>query len=364
MNNRFQIGEPFETTVVAVTDSTIFVDLSAKSEGVVDRAELNDENGQCKVKEGDKIKVFFTGDVHGEMRFTTKIAGDKADKSMLENAYNNGIPVEGRVEAEIKGGFEVKIGSTRAFCPYSQMGFKKKEEPSYYIGRTMSFIVTEYKNESRNVLVSNRKVGEAQYNEGIAKLATQITEGAVVEATVESFEKFGVFVDIQDFRALLPMSELSFDRVDDPASILQIGQEIKVQVIRTDWKNERVSVSLKALESNPWDTVENTVKVGQKFTGKVVRIADFGLFINVAKGIDGLLHVSELEGITASTNLKKVYKVGQEMNVVVEKIDQANKRISLKSAASVEQEETASTYMSSQSDDGETYNPFAALLKK
>ena len=120
MKNRFEIGEAFETVIVAITDSTIFVDLSAKSEGVVDRAELADENGNVRVKEGDKITVYFTGEVRGEMRFTTKIAGDKADNSMLENAYKNQIPVEGHVESEIKGGFEVKIGGKRAFCPYSR----------------------------------------------------------------------------------------------------------------------------------------------------------------------------------------------------------------------------------------------------
>lgn len=361
MQRRFEIGQAFETTVVAVTDSTVFIDLSAKSEGVVDRAEFGPESS---IKEGDKIKVFFTGEVDGEMRFTTKIAGEKADKSMLENAWKNSIPVEGRVESEIKGGFEVKIGQTRAFCPYSQMGFKKKEEASYYIGRTLPFIVTEYKNEGRNVLVSNRKCAENEYNQGLASLASQIVPGAVVEASVESIEKFGAFVNIQGFRALLPISELSFERVSDAGEVVEVGQQLKVKVLSADWKNERVSVSLKALEANPWDNVTSLVHVGDKITGKVVRIADFGLFINLAKGIDGLLHVSELEDISASTNLRKVYKIGQEISVVVEKIDEANKRISLRSSASLEQEETASSYMSSQDEDGETYNPFAALLKK
>ena len=141
MKNRLEIGEALETEIVAITDSTIFLDLSAKSEGVLDRAELADENGNVSVKEGDKITVYFTGEVRGEMRFTTKISGGKADKSMIENAYKNAIPVEGKVEAEIKGGFEVKIGTNRAFCPYSQMGFKKKEEPAFYVGKILSFVM-------------------------------------------------------------------------------------------------------------------------------------------------------------------------------------------------------------------------------
>ena len=364
MKNRFEIGEAFETSVVAVTDSTVFVDLSAKSEGVVDVAEFKDENGNVSVKEGDKIKVFFTGEVHGEMRFTSKIAGGKTDSTMIENAFRGGIPVEDHVDAEIKGGYQIKIGNARAFCPYSHMGFRQREEPAAYVGRTMTFIITEYKNDGKDILVSNRKIGESEYAESLGKLANEIKEGAVVEATVESLEKFGAFVNIQGFRALLPISEMSYDRVANAGDVVEVGQEIKVQVIKADWKNERVSVSLKALQQNPWDAAAGEIHVGDKITGKVVRIADFGLFVNIAKGIDGLVHISELGELKANTNLRKVYSIGQEMSVVVEKIDLAQKRISLVPSESKEEDETASKYLNKQDDDGETYNPFAALLKK
>jgi len=366
MQNRFNIGDAFETEIVAITDSTIFVNMNAKSEGVVDRADLADENGNISVKEGDKITVYFTGEVRGEMRFTTKIAGQKADTSMFENAYKNGIPVEGRVEAEIKGGFQIKLGDTRAFCPYSQMGFKEKKEPAAYVGRTMTFIITEYKNEGKNILVSNRKIGESEYANQLGKLAAQITEGVIVEGTVESIEKFGAFIDVQGFRALLPISEMSFDRVTNAGDVVEVGQTLKLKVISTDWKNERVSLSLKALLSDPWETAAEQFPIGTKVTGKISRIADFGLFVNLAKGIDGLVHISELEDISANTNLKKVYKIGQEMSVVVQKIDVENKRLSLVPATSKEQDDTASQYMSSHSndDDGDTYNPFAAFFKK
>lgn len=361
MQNRLEIGQKIETEVVAVTDSTVFLDLSAKSEGVLDRAEFTDEN--CP-KEGDKISVYFTGEVQGEMRFTTKISGGKADKSMIENAWKNHIPVEGNVASEIKGGFEVKIGGSRAFCPYSQMGFKKKEEPAFYVGKTLTFMITEYKNDGRDILVSNRQIGESEYSAGLAKLAAQITEGSLVEATVESLEKFGAFVNIQGFRALLPISEISMDRINNAADVLEVGQELKVKVIKADWKNERVSVSLKALMKDPWDDVEDKFEVGTKIDGEISRIADFGLFINLDKGIDGLVHISDLEDVSSNTNLRKVYKTGQKMSVVIEKIDAASKRISLVPATTKEQDLTAAKYLSSQDDDGETYNPFAALLKK
>lgn len=363
MKNRFEIGEAFETVIVAITDSTIFVDLSAKSEGVVDRAELADENGNVRVKEGDKITVYFTGEVRGEMRFTTKIAGDKADNAMLENAYKNQIPVEGHVESEIKGGFEVKIGGKRAFCPYSQMGFKKKEEPSFYIGKNLSFIIVEFKNEGKDILVSNRKIGESEYNNQLGKLAAQITEGSVVEGTVESIEKFGAFVNVMGFRALLPNSEIAFDRVESAGNYVEVGQELKFKVLKTDWKNERVSLSLKALLKDPWEEASEKFPAGTKVTGAISKIMDFGLFVNLDKGIDGLVHVSELE-VSSNTNLKKAYKIGQEMSVVVEKIDSEARRISLVPATSKEQDDTASSYLSSQDDDGDSYNPFAAFFKK
>lgn len=365
MKSRFDIGEAFETTVVAVTNDTVFVDLSAKSEGIVDSADFADADGKVSVKEGDKVTVYFTGEVHGEMHFTAKLAGQKADASMIENAFKNQIPVEGHVESEIKGGFEVKLGSTRAFCPYSQMGFKDKKEPAYYVGRTMTFIITEYKNEGRNVLVSNRKIGESEYANKLGKLAADITEGSVVEGTVESIEKFGAFVNIMGFRALLPISEMSLDRVEDASKIVTVGETVKVQVLKTDWKNERVSVSLKALIASPWENAEDKYPAGTKIDGKISRIADFGVFVNLESGIDGLVHISELEDVKAGTNLKKIYSVGQAMSVVVEKVDAEAKRISLKPASSVEQDNTAAKYLSSQKDDdGDTYNPFAAFFKK
>lgn len=362
---RFEIGECFETTIVAITDSTVFLDLNAKSEGVLDKSELMDENNNLSVKEGDLLKVYFTGEINGEMQFTTKISGTKADSVMIENAWKNKIPVEGNVTTEIKGGFEVKIGSFRAFCPYSQMGFKKKEEPSFYIGKTLSFIITEYKNEGKNILVSNKIIGESEYQNKLGKLANQITETAIISATVESIEKFGAFVNILGFRALLPISEISYNKISDVSEVLEVGQELKVQVLHTDWKNERVSVSLKSLLKNPWDNVENDFSIGTKIDGKISRIVDFGIFVNIANGIDGLVHISDLEDVSSNTNLHKVYKIGQKMSVVIEKIDSQQKRISLKPASSQEQDESAKKYLSScNNNDGETYNPFATLLIK
>lgn len=356
-------GQEIETTVVAINADTIFIDLNAKSEGVVNIADFLDENGKCTVKEGDKIKVFFIGEINGEMKFAARIKSENADSSMIENAYKSEIPVEGHVEKEIKGGFEVKVGATRAFCPYSQMGGREKEEPSAYIGKVLPFIVTEFKEGGKNVLVSNRKVIEAEREQKIVTLSKKISQGAIVEGTVKSLQSFGAFVDVDGFQTLLPISEVSFERINNLADTLSVGQKITAKVINADWKNRKVSISIKALEKNPWDEAAQKYKIGEKFDGKISRIADFGLFVEIGKGIDGLVHISTLNDVDKNTNLKKKFSVGQTMSVVIKEIDAKNKRISLVPATSVEQDNSASKYLNSQ-DDGETYNPFAALLKK
>ncbi|MBQ7158770.1 MAG: S1 RNA-binding domain-containing protein [Treponema sp.] len=364
MKNRFEIGEELETTVVQIAGDTIFIDLGLKSEGFVDAAEFRDDDGNITIHEGDKIKVYFVSDNRGELHFTTRLSGESAGDEMLEKAYKSGLPVEGTVEKEIKGGFEVKIGSARAFCPYSQMGFHTREEPSAFLNRHLTFLITEYKNDGKDLIVSNRKILEQAEQQKIASLAETLTVGAKITGTVKSLQSYGAFIDIDGFQALLPISEISHERVKDVADVLSVGQQIEAVVIKADWKQEKVSLSMKSLEKDPWDDAANTIKVGEKIDGTIARVAPFGLFVNLAKGIDGLVHISALENVSASTNLAKKFKVGEAFSVVVDKIDVAEKRISLLPASSAEQDQSAEKYLSSQDDDGESYNPFAALLKK
>ena len=363
MKNRFEIGEAFETTVVAVTDTTVFIDLNAKSEGLVDAAEFSDENGKISVKEGDKIKAFFLTNRSGVPHFTTKIAGQNADADMLEKAFQAAIPVQGKVEKEIKGGFEVKIGSTRAFCPFSQMGFKQKEEPAYYIGRTLSFKIQEFKEGGKNIIVSNRAIMELEHKESLKGLAAKYAVGDVVNGKVVELKDKGAVVDIGGVQAFLPISEISRGRVNAVSDKLSVGQEVKAKIIRTDWEKERVSISTRELEADPWDTVADRYAEGDKIDGVISRVADFGVFINLEEGIDGLVHKSAL-GLDANTNIKMKFKAGDKLSVVVKDVDSKNKRIALVTSTSHEQDQSTAKYMSSQSDDSDTYNPFAALLKK
>ncbi|MCR5724380.1 MAG: S1 RNA-binding domain-containing protein [Treponema sp.] len=364
MKNQFEIGQEVETTVVQVSGDTVFIDLGLKSEGFINAAEFTDDDGNVNIHEGDTVKAYFVGDSRGELHFTTRLSGESAGNEMLEKAYQAALPVEGAVEKEIKGGFEVKIGSNRAFCPYSQMGYKNREEPGAYVGRHMTFVITEYKNNGKDVIVSNRRVLEAAENEKKAALAQKLTVGAVVTGTVKSLQSYGAFVDVEGFQTLLPISEISHARVQDVADVLTVGQEIKAKIIKADWVHEKISLSTKSLEKDPWDEASAQFAPGTKVEGTIARIAGFGLFVNLAPGIDGLVHVSTLEDVGANTNLAKKYKIGQKFDVVVEKVDSAEKRISLKPATASEQDNDAASYLARQHDDGESYNPFAALLKR
>ncbi len=363
--NRFEPWQPVEAPVVAVSGDYIFIDINAKSEGVLEKAELAGADGKVSIKEGDKIKAYFLGVQDGEMRFTTKISGEKANKEMLENAWRSGIPVEGHVEKEIKGGYEVLIGSSRAFCPYSQMGYRQKEEPSFFTGKHLTFRIQEYKNDGRDLIVSNRAILEAEHEKAVEDLGKTLTVGTVVTGTVKSLQDYGAFVDINGFQALLPISEIGLERVSDIGSVLAVGQQIQAQIIKTDWEREHVSLSMKALIADPWDNIRQKYQIGLKYSGVISRVMDYGVFVNLEPGVDGLVHVSEFEDLDPNTNLRKVYKPGTKMTVAVKSVDADSHRISLTPASTKEEDATISKYMEGQDDDdGEMYSPFAALLKK
>ena len=365
MKNLYEPGEQIETTIVEISKDTVFLDLSLKCEGILDKKEVTDADGNCTVNVGDKITVYFLSGRGEELTFTTKIVGgSKVDNSIIESAFKNGIPVEGHVEKEIKGGYEVKINGARAFCPYSQMGYKQKAEPAEYVGQKLTFKIMEYKNDGKDILVSNRAIGEEKENERLAKLADSIKVGDVVKGTIASLQSYGAFVDLNGFQALIPISEMSFKRIKDASEVVAVGDVVEAKVIKADWAHQRVSVSMKALQKDPWELAAENFPAGTKIEGKIARVADFGIFVNLAEGIDGLVHISLLD-VDKNTNIKKVFKTGDDFAVIVEKVDAEEKRISLKPVSAKKEEDDAKEYLASHSsDDDEGYNPFATLLKR
>jgi small subunit ribosomal protein S1 len=357
---RMEPGQAFETTIVSISGDTIFLELNGKSEGILDAAEMLDKDGDITVEEGDKIKVFFRSMTNGEMVFTTKISGDKAGKAVLESAYRNSIPVEGMVVKEIKGGFEVKIGDSRAFCPYSQMGEKRVEDAAVYVGKQLTFKIMEHSEDGRNILVSNRAIFEEEKQLRREELQKTLKEGMIVKGIIKSIQDFGAFVDLQGIQALLPISEIERSRVDDINKVLKVDQEIEAKIIQLDWKRDRISLSMKALLADPWDEAAKKYKPGSKHQGKVVRITNFGAFVTLEPGLDGLIHISDMKTDTRESLPQDILKKGQDVSVQINSIDVAKRRISLKPVSSMEEDADYQKYLEPEE---ESYNPFAALLK-
>jgi len=362
--SKFRPGQAVKAEVVSISKDSVFLQLNGKSEGIIDRDELADDEGELSVKAGDTIRAFFLKAEDGEMRFTTKISGKEAGSEMLEEAYLQKMPVEGLVDREIKGGYEVKLGDFRAFCPYSKMGDRRSEEGAVYVGKRLTFKIEEFKDRGRSILVSNRAIHEEARQARLEELKKSLREGMVVAGRVASIQSYGAFVDLGGIQALLPASEMSRARVEDIGAILSVGQEIEAAVLQLDWQRERISLSMKSLTADPWDSAAERYPVGSKHAGKVARLVDFGAFVSLESGVDGLVHSSELaKAGRGGPRGELSLKLGQELSVEVLGVDQAGRRISLKPASSAEEDATAAKYMDD-SEDSETYSPFAALLKK
>ncbi|MFW5801409.1 MAG: 30S ribosomal protein S1 [Spirochaeta sp.] len=355
-----QPGERIETTVVSISNDCVFLELGGKSEGQLDLSELTDQNGEIGVQVGDTIPVYFLSNRNGDMLFTTKISGEKAVGAVLENAYSNGIPVEGVVQKEIKGGFEILIGESRAFCPYSQIGLKRVENPESYVGKHLTFKILEFSGNGRNILVSNRAILEEEQAERITELKKLLKKGMTVKGTVVKTQNFGAFVDIQGVQALLPISEISRSRIDDITTALSEGEEITASILELDWQRERITLSMKALLSDPWDTARSNYPVDSKHTGTVARVTDFGAFVTLEPGLDGLVHISEFKADDRDTGPGDMVKAGQKISVQINSIDTEKKRISLRQVSSNQVDAATQKYFEPET---ETYNPFANLRR-
>lgn len=359
----FKPGQEIETKIVAISGDCVFLDLNAKSEGILDVSEVKDGQGNITVKEGDLIKVYFLHEKNGEMIFTKRISSEKGTSENLKTAWENHIPVQGTVEEEIKGGFRIKAGEVQAFCPFSQIDYKEKKEPSSYIGKTYSFYVQEYKENGKNIVLSRRILLEEENSSRMESLKDSIVPGAKVKGTVKSLHKFGAFVDVKGLQVLVPISEISYERIDDISSVLKEGEEVTGIIINTDWEHNKISMSLKACMTAPWEKVTENFHVGEKYPGKVQKLTNFGIIVSLGNGIDGLLHISELQKLEGFSSLNKMFKKGDDISVIISEINKDKKRISLKTPQSQDEDAITRKYLESQ-DEGETYNPFKALLKK
>lgn len=327
---RLEPGQMVEAMIVKISPEWIFLDLGGKGEGYLERKELADEAGNLTVKEGDTVRAYFVSSENNEMHFTTKIGSGPGKQNQIEDAWRNQIPVEGTIVREMKGGFEIRIGgSVRAFCPFSQTGIRREENQAEFIGKSFSFRIIEYGEDGRNIVLSRRAILDEERRGKKEELKASLQEGMKVKGTVRSLQKFGAFVDIGGVEGLLPISEIAWSRTEKVGDVLSVGQTVEVIIKKLDWEQDRISFSLKDALPDPWERIADDYPIGSYHAGTVARLAPFGAFVTMKEGVDGLVHISKLGAGRRINHPREVLKEGQAVEVQVEAVDRANRKISL-----------------------------------
>jgi len=292
------------------------------------------------VSVGDRINAMVVS-TSGGIVLSRKGVRNTATLRELEDAFQAGLAVEGKVVQEVKGGYEVRIARERAFCPLSQIDIIRTTDPGVHVGKTYAFNIIEYKDGGKNVVVSRRKQLEQEQRVNAAAIRKSIVPGAVTTGRVVSVPDFGAFVDLGGgIQGLLHVSEMSWTRVSNPNEVVAVGDEITVRVLRVDEATERISLGLKQLQDDPWTTAAAKFPVGQVRTGRVARLADFGAFVELEPGFTGLLPFAE-SGIDRGMDMRKAFPIGSDIEVAILEVDPEARRIRLSKKAVAEQREKA-----------------------
>jgi small subunit ribosomal protein S1 len=323
---RIEKGQTVEGTIVAIGPEVAFVDVGGKGEATLAVDELKNADGQLEVAVGDRVQAIVISTAGG-VTLSRKLARAAATERLLEDAFHSGLPVEGKVEGAIKGGYEVRIGRHRAFCPTSQID-TIRTDPAAHVGRVYEFRIIEYKEGGRNVVVSRRALLEQEQRATAAEVRRSIAVGAVMTGRVTTVREFGAFVDLGGgVQGLLPVSEMGWSRVADPSQVVKPGDEIAVKVLQVDDDKQKISLGLKQLTVDPWSSVHETYHVGQVCTGRVTRLADFGAFVELEPGVEALAHASTFPPTGRAEGWRSLVTPGTTGAFEILSIDAEKKRI-------------------------------------
>jgi len=326
---RPKTGDQIKGKVISIGKDTVFVDVGGKAEGALEKSQVTDKEGKTSVKVGDTIEARVVADAGGVLQLRVKVGRGPAASAELEQAAELGIPVEGTVTEVIKGGVSVDVSGVRGFCPASQMDARFVEDLSVYVGKKFTFRITRY--EPRNLVLSRRALVEEENAKLAAETRKRLQVGATLRGKVVGFKSFGAFIDLGGIEGMLHVSELGYSRVDKPEDVLSMGQEVDVAVLKIEpgEKGERISLSLKALANDPWRDAIASLHEGQRVKGKITRMQPFGVFVEIAPGIEGLVHISELGAGRRINHPKEVVSEGAEIEAVILGIDAEKRRIAL-----------------------------------
>ncbi len=370
---RFLVGEKVKGTVAMIPQGTgtdILIDLGgSKASAIVEKIDLLDAEGKLTVKLGDTLELFVISKKGGEILLSTKMSAALKSAGDLENAFNRKTPVRGKVAKVVKGGFEVTILGKPAFCPVSQLDIRFVEDPTVHIGQEYEFQIDKFEEGGRNVVLNRAVLLRAQAEERLKQLMTTLKPDTVLDGVVTEVRDFGAFVDIGGVDGLVHVSQLGHARVVKASDVVHKGDKVRVKVLKieTEGGKPKISLSMKATATDPWDEINKHVEGGKSYTGKVTNLMPFGAFIEIAPGIEGLLHVSEMSWMKRVHHPSDIVKQGDRVTVTVKDIDTNSRRISL-SMKNVEEDpwfEAETKYPAGRSFKAvvEKLKPFGALVE-
>jgi small subunit ribosomal protein S1 len=334
-----EVGQMVRGRVVSIGREQAFVDLgSTKAEAVIDLVELRDSRGALTVAVGDEIeaRVVATSEDEGSVVLRRTFGRGPEAKAELEQAFAMNASVEGTVVATNKGGVEVEVAGVRAFCPLSQLDNRRVEDPAAFVGQKLTFKITRHEADARgmNVVLSRRAVLEEAGRAEAVKTRAQLVVGAVLPGIVTTLKDYGAFVDLGGIEGMLHVSEIGHTRTDRPSDVLMPGQRLDVQILKIEKtgdpkRPEKISLSLKALANDPWDSVAERFRAGDKVKGTVTRVEAFGAFVELAPGVEGLIPISEMGTPRPIRHARDVVKPGQPVDMTVLTVDRDRRRLSL-----------------------------------
>jgi len=330
-NKRIRPGMILTGLIVEVTDDVVIVNVGLKSEAVISIDQFKNERGELEVKQGDEVEVALDSveDGNGETRLSREKAKRARTWTRLETAFNNSQIVTGVITGRVKGGFTVEIENVRAFLPGSLVDVRPVRDTSYLENKPLEFKVIKLDQKRNNVVVSRRAVVEQEFSAERSALMDNLQEGAVVKGTVKNLTDYGAFVDLGGIDGLLHITDMAWKRVKHPSEVVKVGDEIDVRILKFDRERSRVSLGLKQLGADPWENISRRYPPHTRVFGKVTNIADYGAFVEIEDGVEGLVHVSEMDWTNKNVNPAKVVHTGQEVEVMVLDVDEERRRISL-----------------------------------
>ncbi len=318
-------------TVMDITSEAVIVNAGLKSEGVIPRSQFLNQNGEIEVSVGDQVEVALDAveDGYGATRLSREKAKRDQAWKVLEKAHEADETVIGRINGKVKGGFTVELNDIRAFLPGSLVDVRPVRDTAYLEGKDLEFKVIKLDRRRNNVVVSRRAVVEQEYSEEREKLLENLQEGQEITGVVKNLTDYGAFVDLGGIDGLLHITDMAWKRVKHPSEVVEIGDEIQVKVLKFDRERNRVSLGLKQMGDDPWVALARRYPEGTRLFGKVTNIADYGCFVEIEEGVEGLVHVSEMDWTNKNVHPSKIVSLGDEVEVMVLDIDEERRRVSL-----------------------------------